>query len=65
MAIKVRETACIEVESGNVQNKAPITLTAVEYAALSSSLAMPSKPLSSEVKQAIANYKKINALRVR
>ncbi len=50
---------------GTSQRSGPLMLTAEESASLLQSPAAPPKPLSPEVKRAIANYKRIKAERVR
>jgi hypothetical protein len=70
MAIKEREDADKPLEStgdcvGTSQKSGPIVLTPEETTSLLGSFAAPPKPLSPEVKRAIANYKHIKAERLR
>lgn len=52
-------------DSDEPRKSAPIFLTAEEITALYEYLATPPPPLSAETKAAIADYKRIKALRVR
>jgi hypothetical protein len=63
MAIKERKPTgkATAPNNGTVRRSGPYLLTAAESASLLQSLSAPPKPLSPEVKRAIANYKRIKA----
>ena len=70
MAIQERKDASKTLEStgdcvGTSQKSGPILLTSEETASLLDSFTAPPRPLSPEVRRAIANYKRIKAERLR